>query len=166
MGFWSRSSTQSASTSASNRAASKPGPLTHRATWYGSLSIIRSAPYSCKRRYCRTSSCSAPTAPTIGSRMPPPRARRIWMAPSWVSGVHVRLDLEDESGEARLHGIDRRAVDASPRAGCGSQAHERVEELVHADFGHRRPEERRRQLAAQHLGVIEGVARRLQELDL
>ncbi len=83
-----------------------------------------------------------------------------------MGGVHVRLDLEDEARELRIGRLDRRTVHAQSGSGRRRQPDEGVEELVHTDLGHRRSEEGRRQLASEHLGPVERIARRLQELDL
>src|SRR5256885_424036 len=83
-----------------------------------------------------------------------------------MGGIHVRLDLEDESAEAGSEGIDclsRRGVAGAWRR---SEGDEGGEELVDALLVPRRPEEGGRQFPAQDTAVVEGVAGVLEQFDV
>ncbi len=84
--------------------------------------------------------------------------------PVAVRGVHVRLNLEDETGEVRLFGLN---VTDVALAGQGRRRvlQEALKERLNAEVGDGGTEEHRRQLTAAHLVEVESVARFVQQVD-
>lgn len=81
-----------------------------------------------------------------------------------MRGVHVRLNLEDETGEVRLFGLN---VTDVALAGQGRRRvlQEALKERLNAEVGDGGTEEHRRQLTAAHLVEVESVARFVQQVD-
>ncbi len=82
-----------------------------------------------------------------------------------VVGVHVGVDLEDEARHLRLPGLHGTRL-GGRRTRRGSDAHEALQELAHAEVIDRRPEEDGSQLAAQVGVAVEGVVDPLHQFDV
>src|SRR5690606_15195037 len=72
-----------------------------------------------------------------------------------VPRIHVRLDLEDDTGEARLHGVHR-ARERAAGARRRGELDERVEHLLYAEIVDGRAEEERRLPAREEGVAVEG----------
>ena len=81
--------------------------------------------------------------------------------PVAVLRVHVRLNLEDKAGEAVGDRIDHAVVHGA-RLGRRRQFEESVEQHFHAEVVHGAAEEDGRELAREHLRVVERSARALE----
>ena len=74
-----------------------------------------------------------------------------------VSRVHVRLDLEDETGKIRFFRPDDSGV-AFPGQRRGREGQEPVQERLHTEVGNSGTKEHGRQFARPHLFQVKGVS--------
>src|SRR5579862_1912968 len=80
--------------------------------------------------------------------------------------IHIRLDLEDETGEERRFRRHRIAARRGPRQRCGGEIQKAVEERFDTEIGERAAEEDRRQRASAEAGQIELRAGTEQQREL
>ena len=107
---------------------------------------------------------AGPHVEDLHAAFEPPRADAEKRQAISVRLVHVRLDLEYECAERRRRRDG--ALVAHPSARRGHQLAEGLEEGLEAEIVHRAAEEHRRQIARQEALLVEGVARRVEELGL
>src|ERR1700733_2738474 len=77
-----------------------------------------------------------------------------------MARIHVRLDLEDESGELTACRVDAGSLDRRRR-----HRQELVEKELHAEVRYGASEEDRRRLAFQHRIAVELLPRAIEQLD-
>ena len=85
--------------------------------------------------------------------------------PVTVRGIHVCLNLEDESGEFLVRRINRADI-RNARRGRFGVGQKPFEERLYAEIVGRGAEEHRRELSGKHLFDIEFVARNVEQLDI
>ena len=81
-----------------------------------------------------------------------------------VRRVHIRLDLEDKTGEIRFFRTDQSGV-ALPGQGRRREGQEPVQKRFHAEVGHCGAEEHGRQFTRPDLFQVEGVSCLIQQFD-
>ena len=82
-----------------------------------------------------------------------------------VTRIHVRLDLEHEAAEARLHRLHD-ACFGGARGRCRRPLDKGIEHFAHTEVAQRGTEENRRELAREIVFLVECMARATHQLNL